>query len=74
MAKIEELTFGSQKRASIDQELQTLEPEELFPKFDLLNIEKDKMKEFVKNEYLRVLDLKKSRVNRYNEAKLQKKS
>ena len=34
MEKVETLTFGELHRASIDKELSTLEPEELYPKYE----------------------------------------
>ena len=55
MEKVETLTFGELHRASIDKELQTLEPEELYQNYEKLNPGEQKMKDFVKKEYLKVL-------------------
>ena len=63
MGKVEALTFGEEGRESIDKELQTLEPEKLFPVFAALNLPNNKMKDFVKKQYIKVLESKKKRVS-----------
>ena len=63
MGKVEALTFGEDGRESIDKELYTLEPEKLFPVFTALNLPNNKMKDFVKKQYIKVLESKKKRVS-----------
>ena len=63
IAKLEKKGFGEQARASLDKELQQLEPKVLYSKFKGQSIPDDKMANFVTSEYKRVYNEKNERAS-----------